>query len=68
MAKNDPSPNEQPVTRWNPHSPLPAGRSLVAVTVAETQGYSKHEVDKRLLSGAPQVAIHANSESHPAAV
>lgn len=68
MAKNDPSPGDQPVTRWNPHSPLPAGRSLLAVTVAETQGYSKHEVDKRLMSGAPQVAIHANSESHPAAV
>ena len=68
MAKNDSTQHDQPVTRWNPHRPLAAGRSLLAVTVAETQGYSKHEVDKRLMSGAPQVAIHANSESHPAAV
>ena len=68
MAKNEATQNGQPVTRWNPHSPLPAGRALLAVTVAETQGYSKHEVDKRLTGGAPQVAIHANSESHPAAV
>jgi len=68
MAKNDATQQDQPLTRWNPHRPLAAGRSLLAVTVAETQGYSKHEVDKRLMSGAPQVAIHANSESHPAAV
>jgi dihydroxyacid dehydratase/phosphogluconate dehydratase len=53
---------------WNPHAAVPSGRSLLPIIIKETQDHDVHEVDVRIMAGAPLVAIHTNAESHPAAV
>src|SRR5262245_61269879 len=53
---------------WNPHAAVTSGRSLLPIIIKETQDHDVHEVDVRIMAGAPLVAIHTNAESHPAAV
>lgn len=53
---------------WNPHTTVTSGRSLLPIIIKETQDHDVHEVDIRIMAGAPLVAIHTNAESHPAAV
>lgn len=53
---------------WNPHVRVTGGRSLLPIIIKETQDHDVHEVDVRIMAGAPLVAIHTNAESHPAAV
>jgi len=53
---------------WNPQAAVTSGRSLLPIIIKETQDRDVHEVDERIMAGAPLVAIHTNAESHPAAV
>src|SRR5574341_165330 len=53
---------------WNPQVAVTSGRSLLPIIIKETQDRNVHEVDERIMAGAPLVAIHTNAESHPAAV
>ncbi|HEX7927350.1 MAG TPA: hypothetical protein VF678_07150, partial [bacterium] len=48
---------------WNPHAAVTSGRSLLPIIIKETQDHDVHEVDVRIMAGAPLVAIHTNAES-----